>query len=354
MDIVGQIKQIRYTPTLCSELDSYPFGQLRSLLSTRGAFKLSLDGDYLAISRWVSAKRTRSYPYARVYDTLGFTGKRITVIPIYKDEGFDGDRDFLQYDTISLMSLLGVYVIIAYYDNAAKNVDYENKITSQEFDHNFVGDRIMEIASYHSDALHWNMGQLEQAAYVGERAINSYRNISHTLGVVMHSEDGARKKIRELASGLEIFRDASRTRGIKAQFRESRTVQPKEFLEGGKATITITNFYNGFYPFTVDEAFLNGTDLYLIEAKHTGYAKLPSLEDIKDGILKMVIFSNLDTVTIDGLRYNSVPALKLTTASQINYDALDARSKAILDHVTHEAKINNFKVIFNGQFISVD
>lgn len=351
MDIVGQIKQIRYTPTLCSELDSYPFGQLKPLLSSKGAFKLSLDGDHFAISRWVSAKRTRSYPYSRVYDTLGFTGKRITVIPIYKDEGYDGDRDFLQYDTISLMSLLGVYVIIAYYDNADNNTDYENKITNQEFDHNFVRDRIIEIASYHSDALHWNMGQLEQAAYIGERAIESYSNISRTLGVTMHSEDGARKKIHELASGLEIFRDASRTRGIKAQFRESKTIQPKEFLEGEKATITITNFYKGFYPFTVDEAFLNGKDLYLIEAKHTGYAKLPSFEDIKDGILKMIIFSNLDTVTVDDLNYTPIPALKLTTASQVIYNDLDYKSKAILDNVRNEANINNFRLIFNGHFI---
>jgi hypothetical protein len=28
-------------------------------------------------------------------------------------KGKDGDRDFLQWDTISLMSLLGIYVIIA-------------------------------------------------------------------------------------------------------------------------------------------------------------------------------------------------------------------------------------------------
>ena len=310
-----------------------------------------MDGDYFAISRWVSAKRTRSYPYARVYDTLGFKGKRITVIPIYKDEGFDGDRDFLQYDTVSLMSLLGVYVIIAYYDKAEGNKGYENKITDQEFDHNFVSERIMEIASYHSDALHWNMGQLEQAANIGERAIESYGNISRTLGITMHSENGARNKIRELASGLEIFRDASRARGINAQFRERGTVQPKEFLDGEKATITITNFYNGFYPFTVDEAFLNGTDLYLIEAKHTGHGKIPSLEDIKDGVLKMIIFSNLDTVTIDNRKYNSVPALKLTTASQISYSDLDAKSKAILDDVRNEANKNHFRLIFNGHFI---
>ena len=348
---MGQIKQIRYTPTLCSKLDSYPIGQLGSLLSTKGAFKLNFDEDYFAISRWVSAKRTRSYPYARVYDTLGFAGRKITVIPIFKDEGFDGDRDFLQYDTLSLMSLLGVYVIIAYYDKAELSDRYKNKITNQEFDHNFVKDRIMEIASYHSDALHWNMNQLEHAAQIGERAIERYNNISHTLGVKMHSEYGARKKIQEIASDLGTFRDASRSRGIKAQLRESKTIQPKESLDGHKATITITNFYKGFYPFTVDEAFMEDEKLYLIEGKHTGHRGLPSLEDIKDGILKMIIFSNLDSVTVDGFNFTPIPALKLTTVSQDNYNQLDSNYKETLDKVRNEAHTNNFKLIFNGNFI---
>jgi len=58
----------------------------------------------LAISKWVSPKRTRSYPCERVYNTFSTT-KRVTVIPVIKDEGAAGDRDFLQWDTISLMSL---------------------------------------------------------------------------------------------------------------------------------------------------------------------------------------------------------------------------------------------------------
>ena len=82
-------------------------------MSKFGSFLLEIDSkNQFGISWWVSAKRTRSYPYARVYDTLSFSGKKVTIIPIYKDEGFQGDRDFIQWDTISLMSLLQVYVII--------------------------------------------------------------------------------------------------------------------------------------------------------------------------------------------------------------------------------------------------
>ncbi|MDR1451303.1 MAG: hypothetical protein LBI57_03100 [Helicobacteraceae bacterium] len=54
------------------------------------------DGTYVAaVSKWVSPKRTRSYPYERVYNSLNYA-KKIAVIPIVKDEGKDGDRDFLQ------------------------------------------------------------------------------------------------------------------------------------------------------------------------------------------------------------------------------------------------------------------
>lgn len=31
-----------------------------------------------------SPKRTRSYPYALVYGSLGFSGKRVTIIPLVK------------------------------------------------------------------------------------------------------------------------------------------------------------------------------------------------------------------------------------------------------------------------------
>jgi hypothetical protein len=167
----------------------------------------------------------------------------------------------------------------------------------------------------------------------------------------MHSEYGARKKIQEIASDLGTFRDASRSRGIKAQLRESKTIQPKESLDGHKATITITNFYKGFYPFTVDEAFMEDEKLYLIEGKHTDHLGLPSLEDIKDGILKMIIFSNLDSVTVDGFNFTPIPALKLTTVSQDNYNQLDSNYKETLDKVRNEAHTNNFKLIFNGNFI---
>ena len=155
MKVSAKITGIKYKPLLCAKLKSYSFEELSTALSESASFNLNVDErNSIAVSWWVSAKRTRSYPYARVYDTLGFTGRKITIIPIIKDEGKEGDRDFLQWDTISLMSLLGVYVIISYYKNAEISKRFENKITNQIFDTFQIKEELKNLLNYQSDALH--------------------------------------------------------------------------------------------------------------------------------------------------------------------------------------------------------
>ena len=110
MDLSAKITGIKYKPFLCAKLKTYAFRDLGNALAKNAVFILDVDKENkVAMGWWVSAKRTRSYPYARVYNTLNFSGKKITIIPVVKDEGKQGDRDFLQWDTVSLMSLLGVY-----------------------------------------------------------------------------------------------------------------------------------------------------------------------------------------------------------------------------------------------------
>src|SRR4030043_900167 len=121
MEIIAEIPGITYKFLLCKELKEYLEVDINSAMSKTASFIFKFDdNNKIAISKWTSPKRTRTYPYARVYDTLGFAGKRTTIIPLIKDEGKNGDRDYLQWDTISLMSLLNVYVIIAYYEDAIK------------------------------------------------------------------------------------------------------------------------------------------------------------------------------------------------------------------------------------------
>ena len=339
MQIYGEITGIKYKPFLCNTLVQYDIEEFDKALSKSGSFILEIDKENrVAVSRWVSPKRTRSYPYARVYDTLSFSGRKVTIIPIIKDEGKDGDRDFLQWDTISLMSLLGIYVIIGYYVEAVRNPKYKNKITNQKFDTYYIKSEISRLLSYQSDALHWNLEQIDKISQIASLAIESYNRISKNLGVEMHSMEAAQQRIEELYKEKEEFMKLSRELSYKAQRRESITVQPKESLKGTKGLITIKNYIGGYYYFTCDEVEIQGNELYLIEGKHSasGY---PSLNDVKDGLLKMILYTNLKKVYYNDKEFVPIPILKLTTKGDIH------RFPSYYDVLLKEAEENKFKVI---------
>lgn len=344
MDLFAKIKGIKYSPLLCRELEVFEFNNLEKALSSHASFILKINKENkVAMSWWVSAKRTRSYPYARVYNTLGFSGKKITIIPVVKDEGKEGDRDFLQWDTISLMSLLGAYVIIAYYSDAERSKRYRHKITNQRFDISYIQGQIRNILSYQSDALHWNLAHIDTVDRIGQKALESYAKISKRLKVGMHSRQTAEKRIAELLKGKGEFMKLSRMLAEKAQRRERLTIQPKENLSGTKAIITIQNYLGGYYYFTLDEAEIRGNTVFLIEGKHSKNSSLPSLDDIKDGLLKMILFTNLEDVKINERKYNPVAVLKLT-AKKFNIKKLSPSQKSVVAFLQKEGKINNFKI----------
>jgi len=354
MDIQAKIiTGIKYTPFLCRNLNSFSLDDLGQALSKEATFFLDVDEkNKIAVSWWVSPKRTRSYPYARVYDSLKFTGKKITIIPILKDEGKEGDRDFLQWDTVSLMSLLGIYVIISYYSEAIPSSRYEKKITEQRYDLQHVKNELEKLLSYQSDALHWNLSNIKSAGAIGEKALEAYARISKKLKIEMHSADSAKKRITELLKGKDAFLGLSRKLAQEAQKRESLTKQPKEKLSGAKATITIKNYLGGNYYFTADEALVKEKNIYLIEGKHTRDKRLPSLGDVKDGLLKMILFTNLEDVKIfqkEG--YSATPVLKLTTGRGFNLSVLKKSDEEILNLLKQESQTNNFKVQINQSYI---
>ena len=346
MDLSAKIKGIKYNPFLCRDLEVFDYKDLEKALASCASFILKINKkNQVATSWWVSAKRTRSYPYARVYDTLGFAGKKITIIPVVKDEGKEGDRDFLQWDTVSLMSLLGINVIIAYYSEAERSERYRHKITNQRFDIDYIKEQIKNILFYQSDALHWNLAHIDNVGQIGEKALQSYAKISKKLKVEMHSRKTAEKRITELLKGKDDFMKLSRMLAEKAQKREQLTVQPKENLSGTKAVITIKNYLGGYYYFTSDEAKIKGSDVFLIEGKHSKNNSLPSLEDIKDGLLKMILFTNLEDVKINGKAYNPIAVLKLTTEGGFKPNRINHSQKSVLNLLSREAKINTFKIV---------
>jgi hypothetical protein len=341
MIINAKITGIKYTPLFCESLNIYKSTEFKNVLDKNAVFLLDIQGQTVAISKWVSPKRTRSYPGARVYNTLGHSGKKITIIPFVKDEGADGDRDFIQWDTISLMSLLGVYVIIAYYSEANKNTNFLNKITEQRYDSDFILAEIRKLLSYQSDALHWNIEQINNISIPANLAKHNYFKIQNITNVKMHSFSGIDKRISIITQGKDKFMNLSRDLAKEAQIRETKTIQPKENITDGiKAQINITNYLGGTYYLTCDEVEINENNIKIIEAKHSKQAILPSIDDIKEGFIKMILFTNLKNVVVDGVELFPISVLKLTTES--NKEIIENN---IFKKIIEEAKVNNFKLI---------
>jgi len=145
MNIEGKITSVEYETGSNITSEEIDIKEL-DINSSPTCFLLNMSKSKVAVSKWVSPKRTRSYPYERVYNTLS-TSKKITVIPVVKDEGATGDRDFIQWDTIALMSLLDVYVIPAYYVDAQKRITSsgKQKITKQKLDNDFIIKELKKI-----------------------------------------------------------------------------------------------------------------------------------------------------------------------------------------------------------------
>ncbi|MDR2126224.1 MAG: hypothetical protein LBP63_05285 [Prevotellaceae bacterium] len=364
MNITGKITGIPYKILLSENLRVVDINDFN--INDVNPSCIVKDGKHsFAVSKWVSPKRTRSYPYERVYNTLNFS-RKITIIPIIKDEGLDGDRDFIQWDTVSLMSLLDVFVVFAYYDEAVKNPEYSNKITGFKFDNKYILSKIQQIAQYHSSALHWNLNELNSNLHsIITKAKTAYTKIEKQTGVNLHNIRGLDNFKTKIGKEVETFMQFSREKAAKAQSLEILTAQPKESLSTlTKAKITITNYLGGQYFFTVDEVEIKDNTVYLIEGKHSKNSILPSKGDIKDGLLKMILYSNLVDVRVDGVKMEAQAALKLTSeklkgeiSSNIPIEnrsaflldnAFSQEQIRFIDNLLEEAVENGFEVKINN------
>lgn len=100
--------------------------------------------------------------------------------------------------------------------------------------------------------------------------------------------------------------------------------------------------------------------IYLIEGKHSQNSLLPSKGDIKDGLLKMILYCNLIDVKVNNKRIKSCPVLLLTssrlTDSMSSLDTKQKRDKyfeknkfsnsqkTMIETLITEANKNNFIV----------
>ena len=358
-NVTGEVKAINYKPLTTEKLREFPLENL-DVNRAPPAFVAANEKAKFAVSRWVSPKRTRSYPYERVYNTLAHA-KRAAVIPIVKDEGAAGDRDFLQWDTFSLMNLLEVYVVLGYYDGATKSPRRENALVEQKFNNEFVLTKLKEIAATKLPPYEWNLRELKNLPNTIEKVRAAYQKISETMGVRLHDESGLLNFEKNLSGDAMQFLEFSRAKSQKAQTREVQTDQPKETMPTRtKSRITISDYLGGKYFFTVDEAVYENGTLFLIESKHNQGGKLTNVSDIKDGLIKMIVYRNLVDVRRGGKLVKFMPVLRLTASEMqgaitsenspeefakfVEQNRFDRRQIELLSSLFAEARANNFLI----------
>ena len=285
-----------------------------------GLIDLGTLGNNLAFSKWVSPKRTRSYPFARIYNTFHFNTKKVTIIPIIKDEGAGTqNNDRINFITFSWMNLLNIYIILAWYEDAERKPGTTDRITDQTLNAESVREKLFEVSQYRMTALHWNTTHFEkdfESIYLN--AVDGYKKISQVRNVAVHSPKNhlqtlERFKVKGHFS-LSSFKEASLPRSYEAAHRESLTTHVLESLEENtKGVFDISNYLGGQYYLTADEVYWENDQLVIQESKNSSKGKLPSEDDIKDGLFKLILFANMEEVAInERTNIQFITRLKLT------------------------------------------
>ncbi|GAB4162435.1 MAG: hypothetical protein Fur0021_36640 [Candidatus Promineifilaceae bacterium] len=371
LHFTGYIRNVVYKACLADDLTLYDYANF-DINYAKSFGAVQFGGAQIAYSKWLSPKRTRSYPFERIYNTYN-SPKVMTIVPILKDEGWDGDLDRIQYSTVSWMNLLNIYIVLTYYRSAEKNLSKgqrgRHKLTNQRFDTQLVNEQIEKIFRYRQSALHWNRDLLEERfTGVYKMALDSYETISSETGVRVHDREPQLTYLHRVIGDFEQFRDISLQGSRSAAQRETLVTHKMEYLsDGTKGVFHIKNYLGGVYHLTADEVVLENDRIVIQESKNSTRDFLPSLSDIKDGLFKLILFANLDSLWLDEQPVRFSTRLKLTgqgVSGSIRFpcpgkllqDFMDAnsskltqRQKKTLDNLNVEANENkNLEIEITG------
>ena len=334
MEFKGTIGSMTYSPSRSIVKEGEKFEVVKfeafSTNSSRTTCVIEFSkNQHVAVTKWVSPKRTRSYPFSRLYEIYHMGTKRVALIPIIKDEGKGegknkSNNDRINFTTLSWMNLMNVYVILCWYDSAeAKS---STRITNQRLNDEHVRTELQKINDYQFDAHHWNQRHFEEDfIHVLDQAIASYQRIGAELGVEMHDVRG-HQRFREsviddrVPGGARLSLDKIRATSVRASTaarnRESLVQHVDEDLsdESEKAVFDLRNRLGGIYPITCDEVFVNESSQVVLirESKNSSKDSLPSKDDIYDGLFKLLLFRHVLTLQKSNVTYAVSVELRLT------------------------------------------
>lgn len=160
----------------------------------------------------------------------------------------------------------------------------------------------------------------------------------------MHSYESGLQRLEGTSFESNDLKEVSRDLAMRAQHAETQTVHTSEDPTWRKARLDIGNHLGGNYYLTVDQVKFSSSDLELIEAKHSQQG-LPSMNDIKDALVKLILYTNLEFMWFKHKRYKVKPNLLLTSSQDLSQENLTKRHQTILDKlINEEAKRIDFAV----------
>ncbi|WP_230968359.1 hypothetical protein [Nostoc sp. WHI] len=112
-------------------------------------------------------------------------------------------------------------------------------------------------------------------------------------------------------------------------------------MDGLKATFSIENYLGGIYYLTPDEIIFENNMYIIQESKNTSKASLPKLPDIQEGLFKLILFSNLDSLILNGQQVLFATKLKLTGKNVVGSIVFPDASLKELEYFL-EVNIKNF------------
>ncbi len=320
LKLKGIIRNVNYDPQVrTTPLEQVAFDGFDINSAPEAGILEYADDTSFGYSKWNTPKLSRTYPSARIYKTYHLQSKRVTVIPVIKDEGNDTpNNDRISSMILARMNLMDVYIILAWYEHAEPSPRGGNRTASHLYNNDFILERIREIKRAKKSALHWNTMHFERDfEFVFRQAVASYQNIGRLHGIEMHSAENHLAILEQyLVDGkfnLEAFARYSSARSSAAAKRESMTVHDLEDLsDGDKAYCELVNFQGGVYHLTADEVYWEDGRLVIQESKNTTKGKMPSLGDVQDGLCKNILFYSIDELYIGSDLIEFVTRIKLT------------------------------------------
>lgn len=304
----GIIQNVSYQPQLNDDLAIYEFSDFDVNTSTmQGVIKLP--HEHLGYSIWNSPIQTKSYPFARIYNTYKPASRRITIVPVLKDNGTDGTLEYIQYSTLSWMNLANIYIVFAYFDKA---VGFQNKLTEQKLNNDIIKSQIEKLMSYHSSAIHWNRSQFgDNFKSIYKKAIHAYEKISENTKTEIHPREIKLDYINKMRMDCRKYEGISIDGLKRADIEKDRGLHKNRYEEAQKSVFYLIDGYGGVYYVTTKDVWRLRDAFIIQETRYSNKNFLPPIRQIQDGLFRLIFFGNIDVLYRNGHQVKFQPRLSL-------------------------------------------